>query len=45
MEDLIKLVQLIKGTDPMFLVTVVCLFALYVVHGCVKRLTNNKSGK
>lgn len=43
MENFIKIIELLKNTDPSILVTVVCLFALYVVYGCVKHLSGGKS--
>jgi hypothetical protein len=43
---LIKIIELLGGIDPMVLVTLVCLFALYVVLSCVHRLAPpKKSGK
>lgn len=42
MDNLIKIIQLLKDTDAVVLVSVVCLFALYVVLSCVNRLTQPK---
>lgn len=42
MDNLIKIIQLLKDTDAIFLVALVCLFALYVVLSCVNRLTPPK---
>ena len=43
MENFVKIIELLKNSDPATLITVVCLFALYVVYGCVKHLSGDKS--